>query len=164
MNKFNKKGFTLIELLVVIAIIGILATLLLVQFGNVRAKGRDTQRIGYITQLQKAIELYIENTGSAPGPTQIAFVGDCLGSSGLDDALAVPLASYLSKIPHDPYYPNNSNSFCFNYKKGPSSASCGGASVSFKNYALVFKTEVTNYDKLYPKFQNQANRYCILSN
>ena len=61
-----KKGFTLVELLVVIAIIGILATLLLLQLNVARAKARDTKRIGDVTQIRTAIELYYDAKGAYP--------------------------------------------------------------------------------------------------
>lgn len=63
----KEKGFTLVELLVVIAIIGVLATLLLLQLGGARAKGRDAKRITDISQLRVAIEQYFDdNSGSYP--------------------------------------------------------------------------------------------------
>ncbi len=85
MNKDKQRGFTLIELLVVIAIIGILATLLLVQFGNVRAKGRDTDRLSDITNLRTAIEISLESIGTAP--------------TNLSDLVT---AGYISLVPKDP--------------------------------------------------------------
>lgn len=62
----KQKGFTLVELLVVIAIIGILSTLLLIQFSSARARGRDTQRITAATQIRDAVEQYYDENGSYP--------------------------------------------------------------------------------------------------
>lgn len=64
-NKLSK-GFTLIELLVVIAIIGILATLLILQLNTARSKGRDAKRVADVNQIQTAVELYYDSTGSYP--------------------------------------------------------------------------------------------------
>jgi len=58
-----KKGFTLIELLVVIAILGLLSSLAVVSFGNIRGKSRDTKRISDITALQKAMSLVFDSEG-----------------------------------------------------------------------------------------------------
>ena len=68
MYKLNKdRGFTLVELLVVIAIIGVLATLLLLQLGGARGKGRDAKRISDIAQLRTALEQYYDdNSGTYP--------------------------------------------------------------------------------------------------
>ena len=62
----NSRGFTLIELLIVIAIIGVLATLLMVNFIGVRQRARDAQRKSDIRQIQSALEFYRSDNGFYP--------------------------------------------------------------------------------------------------
>lgn len=62
--KFSKKGFTLIELLIVVAIIGVLATLLMVNFIGVRQRARDAQRKSDLRQIQSALEIYRADNSS----------------------------------------------------------------------------------------------------
>lgn len=61
--KKDKIGFTLIELLVVIAILGILATVGLGSFQSSLMKGRDAQRKHDLGQIQKALEMYLNDHG-----------------------------------------------------------------------------------------------------
>ncbi len=63
-----KRGFTLIELLVVIAIIGLLASIILVFFGNIRDKARDAKRKAELYQINLAIEMYYQAKGYYPNP------------------------------------------------------------------------------------------------
>lgn len=65
-NNYSKPGFTLIELLIVVAIIGVLATLLLVNFIGVRQRARDGKRKSDISQIQAALEQYRSDAGSYP--------------------------------------------------------------------------------------------------
>jgi len=65
-NKLKQRGFTLIELLVVIAIIGLLATVVLVSLNTARAKARDTKRVADLKQIQLAVEMFYDTTGSYP--------------------------------------------------------------------------------------------------
>ena len=62
-NKFQK-GFTLIELLVVLAIIGILASILLVNFASTRNKAKDSSIKLEMSQIRTALEKFypINNT------------------------------------------------------------------------------------------------------
>ncbi len=60
------KGFTLIELLVVISIIGLLSTLAVYAVNVARVKARDAKRKADLVQIQKAIELFYDASGSYP--------------------------------------------------------------------------------------------------
>ena len=69
------KGFTLIELLVVIAIIGVLTTVLTMNFNKARQAARDDARMAGLKELQLAIELYKSQYGKYPDR-------GCVGASG----------------------------------------------------------------------------------
>ena len=102
MNKKHKlqKGFTLVELLVVIAIIGILATLLLLQLGIARQRARDAKRIGDVSQIRTASELYFDDAGTYPQVATYVALG----------ALLVP--KYMTQLPLDPL---NVGDYAYNY-------------------------------------------------
>ena len=87
MNILSKsaRGFTLIELLVVIAIIGILSSIVLASLNDARLKSRDAKRVADVKQIQLALELYYDATGSYPTTT-----------------LAVLAPTYISALPVDP--------------------------------------------------------------
>lgn len=106
----NRNGFTLIELLVVIAIIGLLSTLAIVALGAARAKSRDARRLADLKQIQTALEMYYNETGSYPTVTSSILLGDsthaCLGTNGFNSAGSCT-NQYIS-LPKDPsgeYYP-----------------------------------------------------------
>ena len=61
-----QKGFTIIELLIVIAIIAILATLVLTNFQNAQAKGRDATRQTDINSIYQKLEEYHNEEGAYP--------------------------------------------------------------------------------------------------
>jgi prepilin-type N-terminal cleavage/methylation domain-containing protein len=67
MTKINKKfGFTLVELLVVIAIIGVLTTLIMVNFVGSRERANDSQKMQNLNSLKNALRMYYNDNQSYP--------------------------------------------------------------------------------------------------
>jgi len=102
-HKHHYLAFTLVELLVVIAIIGILSTLSVVAFNNVRAKARDSRRLSDVRQIGMALELYYDDKGvypAPPTPTGTPITGLCLSNLGISSTCGAIV--YLQKIPGDP--------------------------------------------------------------
>lgn len=104
-------GFTLIELLVVIGILSILAVALLIAINPAEAqrKARDTQRLKDLSNLQAALEGWINDnpgitlslTASSGGTGSV--IRDCgtagwLGGGGT----VVSVCNYLNRLPVDP--------------------------------------------------------------
>ena len=88
MRKNLQKGFTLLELLVVIAIIGLLASVMMVQFPGAMKKARDARRKSDMRQISLAQEMYYDENQSyvtAAGPDIPASIG-----------------TYLDPVPDDP--------------------------------------------------------------
>ncbi len=94
-----KKAFTLIELLVVIAIIALLSTLSVVALGGARAKARDARRLSDIKQIQTALEMYLDSSGTYPASLT---AGTPLSYGGL---------VFLPKVPDDPI---SNNQYVYN--------------------------------------------------
>lgn len=95
--KQKVKGFTLIELLIVISIIGILATLLMVNFIGVRQRARDSQRKADLGQIQTALEIYRTDNGTYPTSSFPPACGAAFTSGG---------STYMQKMPCDPQTTN----------------------------------------------------------
>jgi type II secretion system protein G len=106
--KNYRKGFTLIELLIVIAIIGVLATLLMVNFVGVRQRARDAQRKSDLRQLQSALEIYRSDNGSYPVVNSMSALGNCPAHTGScvssTACFGNPACStvYMQNLPVDP--------------------------------------------------------------
>ncbi len=128
------RGFTLIELLVVIAIISLLSSVILTGLQSARIKGRDSERLQEMKQIQNALELYRSTNGNYPTTANWACF-DC--GSYINEDVTGPvaaidikssLASYLSRTPTDPkglggdagyLYTGNSKGYCFMVYKTP---------------------------------------------
>jgi type II secretory pathway pseudopilin PulG len=88
---------------VVISIISLLSSVVLASLNTTRAKARDAQRMSNITEINKAIQLYIfDNGGVAPYFNESinpSFVSD---SNSLWDDFEILLSSYIPSLPVDP--------------------------------------------------------------
>lgn len=82
-TKYTTRGFSLIELLVVIAIIGILTTVITVNFSLSREKAQNKSLIASLKETQLALELYKSQFGRYPEADSAA--GTCSGSSPVLD-------------------------------------------------------------------------------
>lgn len=88
-----KFGFTLIELLVVIAIIGMLSSLFVSNYMEIRKKSRDAKRMSDLKQIQKALELYKQDQNPPAYPT--ALPAPC-------SEWRVGNKIYMNSVPGDP--------------------------------------------------------------
>jgi prepilin-type N-terminal cleavage/methylation domain-containing protein len=99
-------GFTLIELLVVISIIGVLATLVIANLNETRARARDLRRKQGLTQLKTALQLYYNDYKMYPNDNNgryIALCGSGTTSCQMGDPLTVGETTYMSSLPEYQY-------------------------------------------------------------
>ena len=98
------EGFTLIELLVVIGIIAILSAMIITIINPLSQfqKARDVQRKSDLSQIQKALEQYYQDTGKYPSSTssfQIIGLNNGMIAWGSSNTANWP---YMNVLPQDP--------------------------------------------------------------
>lgn len=71
-----QKGFTIVELLIVIVIIGILASLIMITYGNIRRTASNTQTTSTVQQYKKALIQYASDNRAYPANSNF-----CLGEA-----------------------------------------------------------------------------------
>jgi prepilin-type N-terminal cleavage/methylation domain-containing protein len=108
----SQKGFTLIELLIVIAIIAVLATVVIINVSDAKARARDTKRITDTENIAVALTMFKNDKGHYPYTADGLVVqsgSQCSHSNVADQwsSLAALLQSSLSTFPPvvtDGYY------------------------------------------------------------
>lgn len=108
-KKYNY-GFTLIELMVVVAIIAILTSVIMANFTQAKAKGRDAKRISDLAQMQLALELMFDKCGVYPPNVTVDRVNRLSSASKVNASVCInPLTSsdylvsdFITTVPLDP--------------------------------------------------------------
>lgn len=134
----RQKSFTLIELLVVIAIIGLLASVILVSFANIRKQARDAIRLSDMKQIMIALELYRNEYGNYP-----IFDSDpCCGAWDQGPCDGDPFLSMLvwaglfNEVPVDPRWgPTTDCNYGYAYIR--LCAGCFGCDASLGEYYIL---------------------------
>lgn len=113
--KHSSSGFTLIELLVVIVIIGILSTLLIVNFSSSRSRARDVRRKSDLNQIKTAVRLYYNDFQQYPANSGTLIRG--CGTNGTSNCswggeFSAGTEIYMKSLPQDPV---NSGGYVYSY-------------------------------------------------
>lgn len=108
----NCQGFTLIELLVVIAILGVLSTIGLGTFRSSQAKSRDSRRKSDLANIQRALEMYLNDYGVYPSSTngEITLSNGVLSWDGQSEFIDEKGTVYMKELPDDPAVNQN---YCY---------------------------------------------------
>lgn len=142
----NKKGFTLIEILIVISVIGILASIVLVNLGGFRSRGRDARRIADLRTMQNALELYYANEGNYPAGDSAALYA------------AVEALPGIGKLPRDPATGNP----MYSYGTDANGLSYVlGATLENKNTVLGNDEDGTTYNVVCGTQGDTEREYCV---
>lgn len=133
-KKNNRTGFTLIELLVVVAIIALLSSIALISLMSARQKSRDAKRLGDMTQMASAMELYFNTMKGYPSSPIAGIPG------GLTPSFTAQVPS--SPVPPDNgcelvNYPPGGNGSQYYYYPSGNSYVIGGQTV-YPDYAYYF--------------------------
>ena len=112
--KNSSYGFTLIELLVVIVIIGILSSLLIVNFASSRSRARDIRRKTDLNQVKTALRLYYNDFQQYPtnSGSQIRGCGASGNTTCSWGGAFATSETYMKSLPEDPI---NSGSYVYAY-------------------------------------------------
>ena len=112
------KSFTLLELLIVIAIIAVLSTVVIFALdpGEMMAKARDTKRLTDLTQLEKAIIVYLSEGIKTLPTTSTNSLG---GNTNINGTGWLPIdftsSTLGSSIPSLPIDPKNNSSYYYTF-------------------------------------------------
>src|SRR5882762_10153722 len=108
----SHKGFTLLELMIAVAIVGVLAAVVIPQFGNTIAKSKEATTKGNLGSVRSALSIYYSDTeGKYPsdgtGSSKPKRHKPCTTCTANLDALVD--GAYLTDIP-DASLPSTTNS------------------------------------------------------
>ena len=102
MKKLIKKGFTLLELLIVIVILGLLVSLVSVNFLPTLSNAYTEVARQDISRLQQALVMFKINEGSYPSSNQ-GLESLKTNPGNLKNPSKYPNGGYINKLPLDPW-------------------------------------------------------------
>ena len=110
MKNLLKKGFTLLELLIVIVILGLLVSLVSVNFLPTLSNAYTEVARQDISRLQQALVMFKINEGKYPDSSQ-GLASLMTNPGNLRNPSKYPVGGYINKIPVDPWGNNYVYSF-----------------------------------------------------
>jgi len=143
------KGFTLIELIVVISIIGILTTLVIVNYSSTKAKARDSKRKQDIATYQSALEAYFDDYDVYPDASnsyQAANIMSGCKDTNNDSGCGIDITNneyetvYIHTLLEDPLVQNIHGAFTENYKQVSKNLANGD---TFSDVSVYFRYAYT---------------------
>jgi len=102
-----KRGFTLVELMIVVSLLGILAALVIPQFGSNTAEAKTSALSSNLAAIRKQIELYRYHhqdlLPAAVGDSGADFIQRMTGKTDATGAPGVAFGPYFLRVPVNPF-------------------------------------------------------------
>jgi general secretion pathway protein G len=126
MNRRNRKGFTLIEILIVVMILGILAAIVVPQFGNASKDAKHASLVSTVQTLRGQIGMFrLQHNDWLPGVSplvgsgatfnqatfwnQMTMFSDVNGATNATKTAVFDKGPYMQSIPSNPLCPTAAN-------------------------------------------------------
>ncbi|MEM7682352.1 MAG: type II secretion system protein [Planctomycetota bacterium] len=104
-------GFTLVEILIVVAILGILAAIVVPQFGNATTQTKENNLKANLYQVRQQLQVYQADHGEYPTladfADQMTLATNLAGDTAALGTDGYPYGPYLAEMPENPFNDND---------------------------------------------------------